>query len=266
MPRRSMAWRKIQALNNPYKLEQLTALENIKVSAFSDPAAAIPATLPEKMVYSYLARLGVRFYFQFYYQDIEATTYPEDAYRPDFYLPDYNIIIEVFGIYWHSASLGTFWHLYSERREADLKRLGRFMFDGRVIIEHGIPQMIPEGSGNNGKCVIWWEDEIYWDLGHLFARDLPELFSGDLIRGKPEQYILDRERELERKRRQKARFIRALIRPQIEPLVKEERRLRKRTKNLLRRYSLWRQVEEEIRPKRPKGVYDRRGHYKRTYV
>ena len=252
MPRRTFSFRKVQALDNPRKLEQLTALEGLKQNSFTDYAAAIPATKPEKLVYNYLVHLGVRFYFQFFASDIQTTSYPEDVFRPDFYIPAINSYIEVFGTYWHSAPLGTLWQLYSAKREKDFKKLARYMLSGKVIIEHGIPQMIPNGGGNNGKCVIWWEEEIYFDIGHLFARDFPELLTGNVARGKPEEFILDRERELEKKRSLKARMEASKLRPRLSGYVLSERRLKRRNKSLFKQYPLWRKVQEDITFRRKK--------------
>ena len=246
MPRRQIGFRKVQALGNPEKLEQLTALEDIKINAFPDPAADIVATAPEKMVYNYLARLGIRFYFQYYSDDISQTFYTEDNYRPDFYLPDYNTVIEVFGTYWHSAPLGTFYQLYSERRIKDIKKMNASLFAGKEVIEHGIPTMRPQGGGMNGKYVIWWEEEIYFDLGHLFARDLPELLSPSAVHGKPEESILDRERELERKRSLRARMSARKLRPRLGHAVLSTRRLRRRIKDLTKQYPLWRRVVKDV--------------------
>jgi hypothetical protein len=68
---------------------------------FIDYWIDMPATIPEKMVFSALVRRELNFYFSWYLGDIPFT--PEgERYRPDFILPDYHIIIEVFGTYWHT--------------------------------------------------------------------------------------------------------------------------------------------------------------------
>lgn len=68
---------------------------------FLDYNTRVPGTLPEKMIYQVLQSKGVTFFFAFYFGDIPFTTDKEESYRPDFLLPDYNIIIEVQGVYWH---------------------------------------------------------------------------------------------------------------------------------------------------------------------
>ena len=62
----------------------------------------IPATLPEKMVFAALIRRRINFYFSYYFGDIIFTTDKVERYRPDFMLPDYSVIIEVAGVYWHT--------------------------------------------------------------------------------------------------------------------------------------------------------------------
>ena len=62
----------------------------------------VPATLPEKMVFAALIRRQVTFFFSFYWGDFPFTEDKVERYRPDFILPDYKIIIEISGIYWHS--------------------------------------------------------------------------------------------------------------------------------------------------------------------
>ena len=69
---------------------------------FIDYWPDIPATLPEKLVFAELARRQINFYFSWYFGDMRITPDYRERYRPDFYLPDYNIIIEVFGTYWHT--------------------------------------------------------------------------------------------------------------------------------------------------------------------
>jgi len=76
---------------------QLTPLQ-----AFIDYFPDVLGTIPEKMIFNELARRGVNFYFAAYFGDIPFTQDTAERYRPDFMLPDYNIIIEVHGLYWHS--------------------------------------------------------------------------------------------------------------------------------------------------------------------
>lgn len=68
---------------------------------FIDYYANVPGTIPEKRLFNALADLKVGFYFAYYMGDLPFTENKE-KYRPDFVLPDYRIIIEVVGNYWHT--------------------------------------------------------------------------------------------------------------------------------------------------------------------
>ena len=68
---------------------------------FIDYWEAIPATLPEKLIFAELVRRQVSFYFSWFFGDLPFTEETEH-YRPDFVLPDYRVIIEVAGVYWHT--------------------------------------------------------------------------------------------------------------------------------------------------------------------
>lgn len=69
---------------------------------FIDYWLSVPATLPEKLIFAELARRRVNFYFSYFFGDLPFTQDKEEHYRPDFLLPDYRIIIEVAGVYWHT--------------------------------------------------------------------------------------------------------------------------------------------------------------------
>lgn len=62
----------------------------------------IDGTRPEKIIFNELARRRINFYFSVYFGDIPFTTDSSERYRPDFLLPDYNIIIDIQGVYWHT--------------------------------------------------------------------------------------------------------------------------------------------------------------------
>lgn len=214
----------MKALEDMQQLEKLSAFESMTFTVVLNSSAEIPGTGPEKMVYEYLKRLRVRFQFQYHESDIESTSFPEDVYIPDFILPDYNSRIAVHGTYWHSLP---------ERREKDMIKMARNLYAGRVVIEHGIP-LEPSMGGASGKYIIWWEDEIYYDLDHLFTRDFPELFSPDRIRGQAEVYLEDRDSVLNKMRAQKAGMISRRMKPKVHPITKFHRRLRKRHLDLSR--------------------------------
>lgn len=246
-----MGFRKTKALDNLQKLEQLTALENLGRRSLPDSTAEIPGTGPEKLVYNYLKRLGIRFQFQYHQEDYEDTAKVEELYIPDFILPDYNIKIEVFGEYWHALP---------RKRESDLRKWARHLFAGNSITEHGIPTF-PDSGGYKGKHIIWWAQEIHYYLPFLFSRDLPELFSKDRIKGKPEQYLLDR---VEEERKMKARAAGMAVkrmRPKVHPFEREVQRLRKRQVNLDRIYPILGKIKNEIKQRIPRVIKKRKEIY-----
>lgn len=73
-----------------------------RVSTWVDPYPEVHGTLPEKMVYAELSRLGIPFLFL---NDIRFTI-PEiefdKEYQADFVIPSLKLIIEVQGAYWHT--------------------------------------------------------------------------------------------------------------------------------------------------------------------
>lgn len=242
MARRSLGFRKVHALNDLRKLEQLTALESQGKRAFPDATCEVPGTGPEKLVYNYLQKLRVRFQFQYHQEDYEETARPEELYIPDFILPDYNIKIEVFGEYWHSMP---------HRRDSDLRKWARHLFAGNMIIEHGIPTF-PESGGATGKYVIWWATEIYAWLSFLFQRDLPELFSTDRIKGTPDEVLLDRDEEIRKMRARIGGMAAKRIKPKMLPFQRETRRLRREQTDITRVYPILRKLERERKQRIPK--------------
>jgi len=60
-----------------------------------------PGTIVEKMIFQELVDRGITFYFGAYWGDMPFTAAYE-RYRPDFILPEYKIVLEVYGAYWHS--------------------------------------------------------------------------------------------------------------------------------------------------------------------
>lgn len=219
MPRRSLDQKMFRALEEERDLSYLDVVRGIKSTrAFFDPIGEIPGTLPEKMVYNYLLKLGVPFQFQYKLPDIWDTALPEDIWTADFQIPEHRIIIEVFGQYWHSRP---------ERRERDQEKMAYLQFFGYTTYEHGIP-LTPENPVLGTKLVIWWEDEIYTSLDQLFQRDLPELLLASRAQGEPAQYLFDREQEILEKKSLSARMIKARLRPRITPLQRKAAFLRRR--------------------------------------
>jgi len=167
----------------------------------------IPATKPELIVYQYLLSLGIRFQFQYFLADNPQTFRPESVWKPDFILPDYNVIIEVYGEYWHS--------LPQNREDDELKR--RYaLINGYVVLREGISEWPSDGNWHGGKYVIWWESEIYQDIAGLFARDLPEIAFGPIKRGVPD-IMLERWETLKIKQEEAlAKFKAARIVPKVK--------------------------------------------------
>jgi len=255
MGRRSIALRKLNVLDRPEKLEELSAFEDLKLKAFPDATADVPGTTPEKMVYNYLLSLGIRFQYQYSMEDIDSTAFPEEIYRPDFTLPDYNSKIEVFGLYWHTLP---------HRSDSDLKKMARNLLAGRIIIQNGIPTF-PEGGGYTGKFVIWWENEIYADLAFLFARDFSELFSPHAIKGVPDEYLLNKEEERQKLLKARARMSVARMRPELLPFQRLTRKLTKKIFDLNETYPILRElgpVNSELVPKNIKKLLSQRNENK----
>ena len=247
MPQRNLNYRKLKALEDERQLGYLQALSDIGDRTHWDPTSEIPGTGPEKEVYNYLVRIGVRFEFQYHMLDLPATAFPEDIWIPDFILPDYgNTIIEVYGYYWHSVP---------KRREGDQLKKAYWLQSGYTVYEHGIP-LYPSGGSAAGKAIIWWDYEIYQNLDHLFSRDLPEVFTSR-VAGQPEEYILDAEEEKRRLAAQKAAKIAVRIRPRLNPYEKHLRSLRKKLFDIEKTNPILRELREYAQPKIPKKLYSR---------
>ncbi|MCK4307103.1 hypothetical protein KAW50_02625 [candidate division WOR-3 bacterium] len=226
MPKRSLNYRKLLALEDERKLEELSAFEDAELAMY-DPSGLIPATGPEKIVYNALLKLRVRFQFQYHLVDFPETALNESIYIPDFTLPDYDIVIEVYGTYWHSQ-LG--------RRSSDEYKMALALYKGQEVIEHGIVARRPDGGATRGRYIIWWDYEIYQNIDHLFTRDVPELFSANRISGRPDQYLLDRKEEEKQLRSQRARLIKQKLVPRVHPYTRKLRRLRRKQWDLTKTY------------------------------
>lgn len=74
---------------------------------WSDYYPWAPGTVPEKMVFAVLAEMGVSFFFGSYWGDMPFTEDVYEHYRPDFLLPEYRIVIEIYGTYWHTLGKAT---------------------------------------------------------------------------------------------------------------------------------------------------------------
>ena len=123
---------------------------------------AVPGTIVEKMVFAELIRLGVTFFFGPYWGDMPFTDEYTERYRPDFILPEYRIVIEVFGNFWHTVE-GAF--------ERDWKRA-----------------MMYQAAGY--KFYALWEYEIMADPAAAVAA-IPELNPPSIRTGRV--FVSDRE-------------------------------------------------------------------------
>lgn len=66
-----------------------------------DPYPWVTGTLPEKLVFAFLAQHGIPFTFQASFPDYPGTISVEEL-RPDFLLEQFKVILEIQGEYWHS--------------------------------------------------------------------------------------------------------------------------------------------------------------------
>jgi hypothetical protein len=147
MPKAYTSYNKLVALED----ERKKSLNGTKVNlVYLNVDCTFPGTLPEKLVFDYLMRLNIPFYFQ-YVKDPEwgSMGFPVDSYTIDFYIPSCNVAIEVQGEYWHSLP-------------------GAAQHDA-------LKSVILEASGV--RVVFWWETDIYSGLAELFYRDVPEVIN-----------------------------------------------------------------------------------------
>jgi hypothetical protein len=111
--------------------------------SFIDPFPEMHGTLPEKMVYAALSMRRIPFLFlndvHFVFPEIDFDKY----YQADFVLPDYKIIIEVQGAYWHSME---------KEIESDAFKFAVYEMAGYTIL-------------------AWWDYDIYSNLAGLFAQN-----------------------------------------------------------------------------------------------
>jgi G:T-mismatch repair DNA endonuclease (very short patch repair protein) len=107
---------------------------------WQDPVPWVWGSLPEKLVFAWLWQKGVPFRFQDNFPDCPDTLTVED-FRPDFVLPQFKVIIEVQGEYWHSMP---------EQAEKDAYKFAVYEYMG-------------------WKCYWMWETEILTDLATLMS-------------------------------------------------------------------------------------------------
>lgn len=148
------------------KLDSADWKETRLISQAPETVIPVPATRPERLIWWMLDRLQVNFQFQYSFPDIVWTEAVEN-FRPDFVLPDYHIIIEVFGSYWHTLP---------GQIEKDRLKQAILLADG-------------------WKFLIWWDWEIERNVAALLQRDMPEVLGPRAIIGRPAPYPLDMEEQ-----------------------------------------------------------------------
>lgn len=107
-----------------------------------DPFPTVPGTKPEKMVYAQLMFRGINFQFIPLFNVNLPLLDISKNYRPDFILPDFKIIIEVQGVYWHSKP---------ESMESDAYKQALYNMMGYEVL-------------------AWWDYDIENNVVDLFAR------------------------------------------------------------------------------------------------
>lgn len=170
--------RRKSAIREFRKLDLLHQEESLRVGLVPLVLCPVPATRPEALIYNFLVKLQVPFTFQYEFPDIEETEETEN-FRPDFYLPDFNLIIEVQGSYWHTLP---------DVHEKDLVKTAKMEMQGK-------------------KVIWWWDWEIEQNLVFLFRRDIPELLdsTGRPVGG-PAPYIGDTEEDFRAQRAREAAY------------------------------------------------------------
>lgn len=112
-------------------------------SQYFDPTPEIQGTIPEKMVINRLILLGIPFVSQGYINVSIPELEINKDYRPDIYIPDIKLIIQVQGAYFHSKP---------EKIEADAYVNALYETVGYRVID-------------------WWDYEILTNLDELFAKE-----------------------------------------------------------------------------------------------
>lgn len=106
-----------------------------------DPFPNVHGTEPEKRVYAALSYRGIRFYFLNNVQIAIPEIDIFKKYQADFVLPDYKIIIEVQGAFWHSKPAVI---------ESDAFKFALYQMMGYTVY-------------------AWWDLDIMRDINKLFA-------------------------------------------------------------------------------------------------
>lgn len=210
----SLKYRRLHALEERRlaDFEYLNEQVKSKEFAWSSITPDIPGTKPEKMVYDFLVKMGIHFQFQYHLQDSPDTVIKESRWIPDFMLPEYNVVIEVFGHYWHSMP---------KTEESDRIKTVYMLNNGYTRITEGV-SIYPSGGYQGKRYVIWTDVEIYnMGVSQLLARDLPDIAFSPTKRGFPDQYVQNKDEERLRVERQKAAKIAKQVLPKNSPFKKD---------------------------------------------
>lgn len=226
-PQKSLVYSELKALEEQKLLDieyfkyKRKKLENV----YADIIPFYPATDIERIVGNFLLKLGVNFQFQYHLANFPETAFPENIWVPDFVLPDYNIVLEVYGYYWHSLP---------QRRDADQLKKLYFLAKGYAVFENGRVLYPSDTTWNGGKLVIWWDYEIYADLMYLVNRDIPEILIRKTLIELPQVPEIKRMEAIETAEAQRAARITKRIVPKMKPfkpLTLKLRRYERRSKH-----------------------------------
>lgn len=218
------------ALEEFRKLDKFHEEESLRVGQVPLVICPVPATRPEALVYDFLTKLQIPFMFQYEFPDIQETEETEN-FRPDFYIPDYNIIIEVQGSYWHTLP---------NSHQKDILKTAKMKMSGK-------------------KVIWWWDWEIEQNLTFLMTRDLSEVYDVAVSRpvGGPAPYLGDIEEDFKARRAQIAGYQthnQAGLWQNRDPYYQKKRLEKKATRAIFPRGMFIRSREPETRSRAFKSI------------
>ena len=123
---RRLKERKTRGIVQSFRISRTSA-------SFVDYYPSVVGTLPEKILFNAIARRRVNFYFAYKFVDVNGATPGIDNARPDFILPDYKIIID---------PLGEYWHTLPGKAESDLAKFTLYQAAGYTVYIPSATQII----------------------------------------------------------------------------------------------------------------------------